>query len=127
MDPRKTDRLTPAPASPVLGAHTGGQMRKSVLVLAITGIAALAITRKGNTLTVSFKAKELEPKQTYAFLFFGNTCAFLGNPATFVTNAKGIGHVKASMTIPEADTEFFVDAYAEATNQGNDSFIVTLP
>jgi hypothetical protein len=152
------------PASLVLGAHTGGQMRKSVLVLAITGIAALAIpaaasakalkataevqhenhncgqpianepiigsakfTRKGNTLTVSYKAKELEPKQTYAFQFFGNACVFLGSPATFVTNAKGIGHVKASMTIPEADTEFFVDAYAAATNQGNDSFIVTLP
>jgi hypothetical protein len=139
-------------------------MRKSVLVLAITGIAALAtpaaasakalkataevqhenhncgepienqpiigsakFTRQGNTLTVSYKAKGLEPRQTYAFMFFGDGCTFLGAPATFVTNAKGTGHVKASMTVPEADSKFFVDGFAEATNQGNDSFIVTLP
>ncbi|HTZ64003.1 MAG TPA: hypothetical protein VMB51_07860 [Solirubrobacteraceae bacterium] len=103
--------------------HNNGDCGKPLENEPIVGSAKF--TRNGNTLTVSYKAKDLEPGHTYAFEFYGNECQRLGTVATFVANAKGVGHVKGSMIVPAGDTEFFVDAFDG--EQPNDSFIVTLP
>jgi hypothetical protein len=94
----------------------------------VTGSAKFVRTE--NKLKVTYKAKQLAPEETYELLFYdANPCGVITGAGTFVSSKKGTGKITAEVTVPEENSEFFVDAAALGSGLpfSNDSFVVTLP
>ncbi len=100
----------------------------------VTGVAAIAkvkLSRSGNAVTVTVYLKGLAgPNQTYNIYLYENNplycSAYTPALATVVTNKKGSGKGKGTVTVSPEATEFFVNAQSAAV-PFNESPTVSLP
>jgi len=88
-------------------------------------LGTVTFKRIGNQVTLKVKFTHGEPNTHFQVVLYGPSCTILGIVTEVTTNAAGHAKARGTITVPEADTEFFADPYNGA--YANDTPYVSLP
>jgi hypothetical protein len=87
------------------------------------------LTRKVNSVSITYKLAVGDPEEVYTLELWnatGGACEEIGVAGKFTTNAKGKGTGKGTITVPQADSEFFATGI-DSKSGFSDALTVKLP